>query len=172
MTMLDLYALGFGAAMTRRRAARVPRRRSRSLDPMVGRARRARPAGARCSCSSTRRGGAGRRRCSRAGSSGCSCPASAFAFDERGQGRGRRMEHVRRIVGVSTYGSPWTYIKLITDGGRRMITRALRMSCGGARRPTWLGLYSDRHRRRRRAAGVPRPGRAHAWASCASGVDA
>jgi len=52
------------------------------------------------------------------------------------------MQHVKRIVGISTYGSPWTYVKLVNDGGRRMITRALRMSCGMRTPTSWLGLYS------------------------------
>ena len=68
-------------------------------------------------------------------------PGVSFTFDERGKVR-PGMEHVRRIVGISTYGSPWTYVKLVNDGGRRMITRALRMSCGLRTPTTWMGLYS------------------------------
>jgi NAD(P)H dehydrogenase (quinone) len=68
-------------------------------------------------------------------------PGVSFTFDASGKVR-PGMQHVRRIVGISTYGSPWTYVKLMTDGGRRMITRALRMSCGLRTPTTWLGLYS------------------------------
>jgi|HigsolmetaAR202D_1030399.scaffolds.fasta_scaffold27267_2 putative NADPH-quinone reductase len=68
-------------------------------------------------------------------------PGVAFTFDARGRVR-PGMTHVRRIVGISTYGSPWAYVKLINDGGRRIITRALRMSCGLRTPTTWLGLYS------------------------------
>ncbi len=68
-------------------------------------------------------------------------PGVAFRFDDRGKVR-PALTHVRRIVGVSTYGSPWTYIKLLQDGGRRMLTRALRMNCGLRTPTTWLGLYS------------------------------
>ncbi len=64
----------------------------------------------------------------------------AFRFD------GRRVRpaltHVRRIVGITTYGSPWTVIKLLNDGGRRTLIRALRMSCGTRGATTWLGCYS------------------------------
>lgn len=49
--------------------------------------------------------------------------------------------HVRRIVGISTYGSPWWVIKALNDGGRRTIARTLRLSCRRAR-VTWIGCYS------------------------------
>jgi len=68
-------------------------------------------------------------------------PGVSFTFDARGKVR-PGMQHVKRIIGISTYGSPWTYVKLVNDGGRRMITRALRMSCGMRTPTTWLGLYS------------------------------
>ena len=65
----------------------------------------------------------------------------AFRFDESGKVR-PALTNVRRIVGISTYGSPWTYVKLMQDGGRRMLTRALRLNCGVRTPTTWLGLYS------------------------------
>ena len=68
-------------------------------------------------------------------------PGVSFTFDARGKVR-PGMRHVKRIVGISTYGSPWTYIKLVNDGGRRIITRALRMSCGLRTPTTWMGMYS------------------------------
>lgn len=68
-------------------------------------------------------------------------PGVAFTFD--GAGRVRPgLTNVKRIVGVSTYGSPWTYVKLLNDNGRRMLMRALRMVCGRRTGTTWLGLYS------------------------------
>ena len=68
-------------------------------------------------------------------------PGVAFAFDDRGSCPAR--PHGRqRIVGISTYGSPWTYVKLVNDNGRRMLMRALRMVCGRHTGTTWIGLYS------------------------------
>ncbi|MBA3289083.1 MAG: NAD(P)H-dependent oxidoreductase [Acidimicrobiia bacterium] len=68
-------------------------------------------------------------------------PGVAIRFDDSGKVR-PALTHVKRIVGISTYGSPWTYVKLLTDGGRRTLTRSFRMS-GRWRTPTtWLGLYS------------------------------
>lgn len=52
------------------------------------------------------------------------------------------LRHVKRIVGISTYGSPRRYVWLINDNGRRVIARALRMSCGVFARTRWLALYS------------------------------
>jgi NAD(P)H dehydrogenase (quinone) len=68
-------------------------------------------------------------------------PGVAFRFDDKGKVR-PGMQHVRRIIGVSTYGAPWTYVKLLNDGGRRMLTRALRMNCGVRTPTTWIGLYA------------------------------
>lgn len=68
-------------------------------------------------------------------------PGVAFRFDESGKVR-PALTNVRRIVGISTYGSPWTYVKVMQDGGRRMLTRALRLNCGFRTPTTWLGLYS------------------------------
>ena len=39
-------------------------------------------------------------------------PGVAFTFDEQGKVR-PALSNVRRIVGVSTYGAPWTYVKLL-----------------------------------------------------------
>ena len=61
--------------------------------------------------------------------------------------------HVRRIVIISTYGSPWLYVKAINDNGRRTLARALRAATGWRARCRHFGLYamdtvSDAERRR------------------------
>ncbi len=69
-------------------------------------------------------------------------PGVAFGFDER-TGRVRPgLRGVRSIVGISTYGSPRSSVRLVNDNGRRILTRALRMSCGLRTRTRWLGLYA------------------------------
>ncbi len=68
-------------------------------------------------------------------------PGVAFTFDEHGKVR-PALTNVTHIVGISTYGAPWTYVKLLQDGGRRLLTRALRLNCGVRTPTTWLGLYS------------------------------
>ena len=51
------------------------------------------------------------------------------------------LQHVRRIVGITTWRAPRTYALLVNDNGRRVITRALRLSCGLRTRTTWLACY-------------------------------
>jgi putative NADPH-quinone reductase len=67
-------------------------------------------------------------------------PGVSFGFDDRGKVR-PALTNVDRIVGVSTYGSPRSYVRAINDNGRRTLTRALRMSCGLRTRTRWHGFY-------------------------------
>jgi NAD(P)H dehydrogenase (quinone) len=83
-------------------------------------------------------------------------PGVAFTFDDDGKVR-PALGNVRRIVGISTYGAPWTYVKLLQDGGRRIVTRAVRSACGLRTPTTWLALYSmDTLGERERAAFLDR----------------
>jgi putative NADPH-quinone reductase len=68
-------------------------------------------------------------------------PGVGFVFDDAGKVR-PGLTNVRRIVGISTYGSPRLYVRAINDNGRRTLTRALRMNCGLRTRCRWLGLYA------------------------------
>ena len=52
------------------------------------------------------------------------------------------LQNVKHIIGVSTYGSPRRYVKLINDNGRRTLTRAIRMSTGLRTRTMWCGIYA------------------------------
>lgn len=80
-------------------------------------------------------------------------PGVGFTLDDRTRKVRPGLTHIRRIVGISTYGSPWHHVKLTNDNGRRIITRALRMSCGWRTRTNWLALYAldtvDADRRQR-----------------------
>jgi putative NADPH-quinone reductase len=69
-------------------------------------------------------------------------PGVGFTFDERSGKVRPGLSQVRRIVGISTYGSPRWYVRLVNDNGRRILRRALRMSCGLRARTIWLGLYA------------------------------
>lgn len=68
-------------------------------------------------------------------------PGVAFVFNAKGKVR-PGLTNVRRIVGISTYGSPRLYVKAINDNGRRTLTRALRLNTGVRTRTSWLGLYA------------------------------
>ena len=52
------------------------------------------------------------------------------------------MLHVKHICVISTFGSPYMYVKLVNDNGRRIITRALRISTGLRTRVSRFGLYA------------------------------
>ena len=65
----------------------------------------------------------------------------AFRFNEKNQIR-PNLNNIRHIIGISTYGSPWRYVKLINDNGRRTLTRAIRLSTGLHTRTMWCGLYA------------------------------
>jgi putative NADPH-quinone reductase len=80
-------------------------------------------------------------------------PGVAFTLDETTRKLRPGLGNIRHIVGLSTYGSSSRYVKLMNDNGRRILTRALRMSCGWRVRRTWLALYAldtaDAQRRQR-----------------------
>jgi NAD(P)H dehydrogenase (quinone) len=69
-------------------------------------------------------------------------PGVGFRFDERTGKVKPGLGNIRHLVGISTYGSPRSAVRLINDNGRRTISRALRMSCGVRTRTRWIGLYS------------------------------
>ena len=65
----------------------------------------------------------------------------AFRFNDNNKIR-PNLQNLHHIIGVSTYGSPWRYVKLINDNGRRTLTRALRMSTGLRTHTMWCGIYA------------------------------
>lgn len=69
-------------------------------------------------------------------------PGVGFRFDERSGKVRPGLGQVRHIIGISTYGSPRSYVRLINDNGRRTLTRALRLSCGLGVRTRWLAMYA------------------------------
>lgn len=53
-----------------------------------------------------------------------------------------KLTGIRNVVGVTTYGSSWWYVKLANDAGRRTILRTVGLLTSGRARLSWLGLYS------------------------------
>lgn len=68
-------------------------------------------------------------------------PGVGFEFDDRTGKVRPGLGHVRRIIGVTTWGSPRRAALVTNDNGRRILSRALRMSCGWRTRTTWIALY-------------------------------
>ncbi|CAB4362527.1 MAG: flavodoxin family protein [Actinobacteria bacterium] len=67
-------------------------------------------------------------------------PGVAFVFNSRGKVR-PGLGNIRRIVGISTYGSPRSYVHFVNDNGRRTLVRALHLNAWRSR-TKWLGLYA------------------------------
>jgi putative NADPH-quinone reductase len=67
-------------------------------------------------------------------------PGVGFVFDDRHKVK-PGLTQVRRLVGISTYGSPWAYVKATNDNGRRVLLRAMRLSTGLRTHSSWLSLY-------------------------------
>ena len=80
-------------------------------------------------------------------------PGVGFILDPRTNKVKPGLRQVRKIIGINTWGSPRPYALLVNDNGRRVVSRALRMSCGFRVRTKWLALYGlDRSGPERRAA--------------------
>lgn len=69
-------------------------------------------------------------------------PGVGFRFDERSGKIRPGLTNVRHLIGISTYGSPKWYVRAINDNGRRTLMRALRLSCGFRVTRRWLGFYA------------------------------
>lgn len=67
-------------------------------------------------------------------------PGVAFVFDENNKVR-PGLRQVRKIVGITTYGSKWPYVKLMKDSGRRTLLRALKLNTSWRTRSKWLAFY-------------------------------
>jgi putative NADPH-quinone reductase len=52
-----------------------------------------------------------------------------------------KLTNITHIVGVSTYGAPYSIVTLAGDNGRRMIANAIRPIVSPSATVAWLGLY-------------------------------
>ncbi len=71
-------------------------------------------------------------------------PEVAFALAPRAGGKQvvtPALVNVTRIVGITTYGSSRAEVALLGDGGRRTITRTVRLVCARRCRTDWLALH-------------------------------
>jgi putative NADPH-quinone reductase len=65
----------------------------------------------------------------------------AFDLDEESGKLQPLLTNIQHLVGVTTHGSPWWYVKIINDNGRRTMTRTLRACTGLRVKTTWLAMY-------------------------------
>ncbi len=68
-------------------------------------------------------------------------PGVAFRLDQKTNKVKRGLTNVRRIAGITTYGSSRRNVALMSDGGRRTIGRCVRLMAHTRCRRTWLGMY-------------------------------
>lgn len=69
-------------------------------------------------------------------------PGIGFRFDEASGKIRPGLTNIRRLAGISTYGSPRWYVRAVNDNGRRTLMRALRLSCGWKTSRHWHAMYS------------------------------
>ena len=67
-------------------------------------------------------------------------PTVAFTLNKRNKVR-PALDNLRRIVTVTTFGSPWMYVKAINDNGSRILLRAIRLTSSRRPKTTRLALY-------------------------------
>ncbi len=73
-------------------------------------------------------------------------PGVSFTLDPKTNKVVPGLAHVRRIAGVSTYGSSWASMRLFNDAGRRLVMRCVRALAPVVRcNTTWLALYRLDH---------------------------
>ena len=69
-------------------------------------------------------------------------PHATFAMPEPGNHIRPRLTNIRKMAVISTCGSPWLWMKIVGDPGRRTLTRGVRAICHPACRTLWLAHYS------------------------------
>ena len=73
-------------------------------------------------------------------------PGVTFEIATGKQRRPRpKLQHIKLLVGITTSGSPWWWIKLIRDPGRSMWTRGLRPMFAPRCKVVWRQLYNMNH---------------------------
>lgn len=68
-------------------------------------------------------------------------PDVAFRFNQKGKVR-PALTNIQRIVVLSTFGSPWLYVKFVNDNGRRILVRSMRLATSLRTRSVRMGLYA------------------------------
>jgi putative NADPH-quinone reductase len=68
-------------------------------------------------------------------------PGIAFVFNEKNKVR-PGLRNIRRIHIASTFGSPWLYVRLVNDNGRRILARAFRLNTSLRTKVSTSSLYA------------------------------
>lgn len=71
-------------------------------------------------------------------------PDVAFTLTPGADGKAAvapNLTNIRRLIGITTYGSKRSDVALLGDAGRRTIARTVRLVCAKRSRTTWIGLH-------------------------------
>ena len=68
-------------------------------------------------------------------------PGTAFVFNENNKVR-PGLRNIRRIHIASTFGSPWLYVRIVNDNGRRILARAFRLNTSLRTKVSTSSLYA------------------------------
>jgi putative NADPH-quinone reductase len=68
-------------------------------------------------------------------------PGTAFVFNEKNKVQ-PGLRNIRRIHIASTFGSPWLYVRLVNDNGRRILARAFRLNTSLRTKVSTSSLYA------------------------------
>jgi NAD(P)H dehydrogenase (quinone) len=70
-------------------------------------------------------------------------PGVAFDVTEDGRVLTERMQSIRRIIVVTTYGGPWWMVRIVVgDPARKLVSRAIRALCARGCRVDWYVQYN------------------------------
>ena len=86
-------------------------------------------------------------------------PGVGFVLDERTNKVRPGLGQMRRLVGISTYGSPKWYVRIVNDNGRRIVTRRAAHELWTSGADHLARALRDRHVHGSAAHRVPRPSR-------------
>jgi putative NADPH-quinone reductase len=68
-------------------------------------------------------------------------PGTAFVFNTNNKIR-PGLKNIRRIHIASTFGSPWLYVRLVNDNGRRTLARSFRLNTSLRTKVSTSSLYA------------------------------
>ena len=69
-------------------------------------------------------------------------PDVAFTLTDRWPHVRPALTNVRTVTGIASYDASRWRVRFVGDGGRRTMTRAMRLACGWRTRTRWLPIYS------------------------------
>ncbi|MBS34862.1 MAG: NAD(P)H dehydrogenase [Thiotrichales bacterium] len=80
-------------------------------------------------------------------------PGVAVNLDDDGKPAGPKLNHIKVLGAIVTYGAPWWWTRFIGDPGRRILMRGVRWLCMPRCRTFWIAHYNMHKKSRRQIEG-------------------